>query len=209
MLNVIIKQIIERIRNKEQIKEKTRQDMRRVTKLSKHAIIRVHNEDLEGAKSLIEEARKIISLLADVARNHPDLIYNNLFRAANQEFAEATIFLKLIEKDEWSTLEESEVSPKDYILGIADVIGEFRRVTLDSLRRGNIERGEKCLRVMEEIYISLISIDEAYLLVSNLRRKCDVARKLIEITRGDVTLEVRRNALEKKLSKIEGILKSD
>jgi len=46
-------------------------------------------------------------------------------------------------------------------------------------------------------------MDDAYLLVSGLRRKCDVARHLIEITRGDVTIEARRSALERSILKLE------
>ena len=46
-------------------------------------------------------------------------------------------------------------------------------------------------------------MDEAYMLVSGLRRKCDVARKIIEITRGDITLEVRRKSLENYLREVE------
>jgi predicted translin family RNA/ssDNA-binding protein len=41
------------------------------------------------------------------------------------------------------------------------------------------------------------------MLVPGLRRKCDTARKIIEITRGDVTQEIRRSALEKYLKKFE------
>jgi len=39
-----------------------------------------------------------------------------------------------------------------------------------------------------------------------LRRKGDVARRLIEITRGDITIEVRRTALERSISKLESKL---
>ena len=56
---------------------------------------------------------------------------------------------------------------------------------------------------MDESYIELMAMDEAYMLVPGLRRKCDVARRIIETTRGDVTQEVRREALENRLKKLE------
>jgi predicted translin family RNA/ssDNA-binding protein len=56
---------------------------------------------------------------------------------------------------------------------------------------------------MDEIYIELMAMDEAYMLVPGLRRKCDVARRIIETTRGDVTQEVRRKALENYLKQFE------
>jgi len=41
------------------------------------------------------------------------------------------------------------------------------------------------------------------MLVPGLRRKCDVARRIIETTRGDVTQEVRRKTLEDYLKRFE------
>jgi translin len=86
---------------------------------------------------------------------------------------------------------------------LADVIGEYRRMALDALREGEVEKSEKCLEMMDEIYIELMAMDEAYMLVPGLRRKCDGARKIIEATRGDVTQEIRRNMLEKYLKRFE------
>jgi len=42
--------------------------------------------------------------------------------------------------------------------------------------------------------------------VPGLRRKCDVARRIIETTRGDVTVEVRRSSLERSIKGLEKIL---
>jgi predicted translin family RNA/ssDNA-binding protein len=66
-----------------------------------------------------------------------------------------------------------------------------------------VKASEKCLETMENIYLELTALDDAYVIVNGLRRKCDVARRLIEITRGDITIEVRRNALEYSISKLE------
>jgi predicted translin family RNA/ssDNA-binding protein len=52
---------------------------------------------------------------------------------------------------------------------------------------------------METIYVELINLDEANIVVKGLRRKCDVARHVLEATRGDVTIEVRRTHLENSI----------
>jgi translin len=88
-------------------------------------------------------------------------------------------------------------------LGLADVIGEYRRLALDALREGEAEKGEECLKTMDEVYIELMAMDEACMLVPGLRRKCDIARRIIETTRGDITQEVRRKALENYLKQFE------
>lgn len=56
---------------------------------------------------------------------------------------------------------------------------------------------------MEHIYSELTALDDAYIIINGLRRKGDVARRLIEITRGDITSEVRRSTLEHSISKLE------
>jgi predicted translin family RNA/ssDNA-binding protein len=56
---------------------------------------------------------------------------------------------------------------------------------------------------MDQVFIQLLAIDEAYMLVPGLRHKSDIARRIIETTRGDVTLEIRRKSLEDYLKKFE------
>ncbi len=126
-----------------------------------------------------------------------------MFNAALQEYSEASIFLTLIEDSRFITPKEINVPSVDYVLGLADVVGEYRRSALDALREGDAEKGEKCLEIMDEIYIELMALDEAYMLVPGLRRKCDVARRIIESTRGDITQEVRRKSLEDYLKRFE------
>jgi translin len=119
-----------------------------------------------------------------------------MFSEALQEYAEANIFFTLIKEGRFVTPEEIKVPSIEYTLGLADVIGEYRRLSLDTLREGDVEKGEEYLKLMDEIFIELLELDEAYMHVPGLRRKTDVARKIIEVTRGDITQEVRRKNLE-------------
>ncbi len=128
-----------------------------------------------------------------------------MFSAALQEYSEAAVFLTLASESRFVSPEELNVPSVDYVLGLADVIGEYRRLALDALRVGDAEKGDACLRIMDEIYIELTALDEAYMLVPGLRRKCDVARRIIEATRGDVTQEVRRKSLEDYLKRFERV----
>ena len=178
--------------------------MRKATSQSKQAILRIHQKKFKEAKKLLATTTEAFSRLQDLANDYPDIIYGGgMFSAALQEYAEANIFLKLIEEARFVTPKEINVPAADYVLGLADAIGEYRRLTLDALRKGEVAKGEKCLELMDEIYVELMAMDEAYMLVLGLRRKCDVARKIIEITRGDITQEVRRKALEDYLKRFE------
>jgi translin len=202
-LKIILKEVKKELMQKDEVRENAQQSMRKATSLSKQAILFIHRKRHKEAKKLIETSKEIIFRLQALAKEYPDIIYSGMFSAALQEYAEANIFLGLIQNSRFVTPNEINVPSVDYVLGLADVVGEYRRLTLDALREGNAEKGEECLKTMDEIYIELMAMDEAYMLVPGLRRKCDVARKIIESTRGDVTQEVRRKALENYLKRFE------
>jgi len=202
-LKNILKEIREELKKKETLRENAQKDMRKATSLSKQAILMIHQKRLKEAKKLISKASEIILRLNTASAEYPHMIYGGLFDAALQEYSEANIFLNMVEKAKFVTPEEINVPSIDYVLGLADVIGEYRRMALDALREGKVGKSEKCLKIMDDIYIELMAMDEAYMLVPGLRRKCDNARRIIETTRGDVTQEIRRSMLEKYLKRFE------
>jgi len=202
-LKLILEKIQEKLRKREGVREEVQRDMRRATRLSKQAILFTHQERFEDARKLLEEASRIFTKLREVSKDHPELFHSGLVSAAFEEYTEAHTLLRLIEEDRFIDPEELGVPAISYVLGLGDVVGELRRRALDSIRKGKIEAAEKCLERMEHIYSELTAMDDAYLFISGLRRKCDVARHLIEITRGDVTIEARRSALEHSILKLE------
>ena len=206
-LRTVLRSIRKELKRKEKIREKAQINMRKVTSLSKQAILFLHQKRNQEAKKLIEKAKGIISKLNEIAKEHPDIIHSGLYSVALQEYAEANILLALVNESRFITPAEINMSSVEYVLGLADVIGEYRRLALDALREGNIKKSEECLKVMDEIYTELMAMDEAYMLVPGLRRKCDVARKIIETTRGDVTHEMRRQSLEKYMKRFEQLEK--
>ena len=202
-LKSILKEVKKELTQKDKVRENAQQNMRKATSLSKQAILLMHQKKHEEAKKLIDKAQEIISKLQGLAKEYPEIIYSGMFSAALQEYSEANILLELIQKSRFVTPDEVNAPAVDYVLGLADVIGEYRRLALDALREGDAEKGEQCLKIMDEIYIELMAMDEAYMLVPGLRRKCDIARRIIETTRGDVTQEARRKALENYLKRFE------
>jgi translin len=206
-LKTLLNKIRKELKEKDRVREKAQKDMRKATSLSKQAILLIHQKKLNEAKKLIKKAKEIISRLNDTSTKYPQIVYSGLFNATRQEYSEANIFLNLIQESRFITPEEINMPSVDYVLGLADVIGECRRLALDALREADVEKAEKCLQIMDEIYTELMGMDEAYMLVPGLRRKCDIARRIIETTRGDVTQEARRSSLEKYLKRFEKMTK--
>jgi translin len=198
-----LREVKEELIQKEEVRENAQKNMRKATSLSKQAILLMHQKKFDKAGKSIENAKEIISKLQISAREYPDIIYSGMLSAALQEYAEANVFQGLIKEARFVTPNEINVPALDYVLGLSDVIGEYRRLVLDALREGEVKKGEEGLKIMDESYIELMALDEAYMLVPGLRRKCDMARRIIEATRGDVTQEVRRKALENRLIQLE------
>jgi translin len=208
-LKEILEKIQEELSGRETVREEVHRDMRKATRLSKQAIQVTHQERFDDAKAILKEAKSLFVKLQETAKDHPYLLYSGSVEAAFEEHAEAHILLTLIQEDRFASPKEIDVPLTPYVLSLGDVIGELRRRTLDLIRRGNVEEAEKTLERMEHIYSELTALDEAYIIIKGLRRKGDVARRLIEITRGDITSEARRSALERSLSKLEQTIKKE
>ena len=191
------------------MRENVQRDMRKATRLSKQAIQVTHQERFDDAKAMLEEANVLFLKLRETAKNYPYLLYSGSVGAAFEENAEAHILLTLIQDDQFPSPNEIDVPATPYVLSLGDVIGELRRRALNLMRKGNVEQAEKCLELMEQIYSELTALDDAYIIIKGLRRKGDVARHLIEITRGDITIEVRRSALEHSILSLEKKLEKE
>ena len=87
-------------------------------------------------------------------------------------------------------------------MGMADTIGELRRFSLESLRRGDTPSAERFLDIMEELFLVMMRFDYPDAIVS-IRRKQDIARSVLEKTRGDVSLAVSIERLHTRLNDLE------
>jgi translin len=85
-----------------------------------------------------------------------------------------------------------------YLMGFADSIGELRRFSLEALRAGNVESANKYLEMMEDMFIVLMRFDYPDALVA-IRRKQDIARSVLEKTRGEVAVAINSMRLQDRI----------
>jgi translin len=175
---------------------------RTATRLSDWAIIQVHRKDWRTAKLNLEQASDALKKMREAARGYPALIHSGSALIALQEFVEAKALLKLASEGQLPFLRELNVNTTAYLLGLLDAIGEMRRMALDQIREGKSREAEKTVAIMENLYEDLLSIDHTSILPT-FRRKMDVARRLIESTRGDVVTDLRRISLEEAIKNLE------
>lgn len=202
-LRKILGRIEDEAENREGFKDELYEAMRKATRFSKQAILALHRGEPRKSAKLLKDAKKLFSKLDEIPLVQGELAYSGIVDSAFQEYAEAHIFLNLTENGGFVDPQKIHVPSTSYLLGLADVVGELRRKTLDSLRRGDLKTAEKGLEHMELIHDELMGLEKALQFVHELRRKTDVARRVIEATRGDVAMEVRRDSLERSIKRLE------
>jgi len=93
-----------------------------------------------------------------------------------------------------------------YLMGVGDVIGEFRRFCLDALRNQQLSEATRYLDTMEELYEIIINLNYPDKVLP-LRRKQDIARALIEKTRSELVFAMSENNLVENISELKSDLK--
>ena len=182
---------------------------RQLTRACSLAIRAVHRDDADTMKTHLEEARQLADTLRSSLAQFPDLFYAGYTQDALKEFVEANVTCSLIRNEPLQTPEDLLVEPSTYLNGLAEVVGELRRRTLDILRHGYSTEAERLLGYMDEIYSVLVTMDYPDAITNGLRRQTDLARGIIEKTRGDITFSLRGEHLEKSIGKLIDQLNSD
>ncbi|MEM1514655.1 MAG: haloacid dehalogenase [Candidatus Bathyarchaeia archaeon] len=206
-LTKFLDEIRENLLKKDEMLQEIQSLVRKTTRLAKQAIFLLHRNMTAEAENLLNEAGTNVNKLIGMMGSYPEICIG-LIEISLQEYAEAKIFFEIIRKGTFISPRDVGVPGEFYLLGLADVIGELRRRSLDLMRKDDVKAAEECLNLMETIYNELIRHDELQALIPGLRRKCDIARRIIEATRGDITMESRRVILNNTMRELQRILES-
>jgi translin len=164
-----------------------------------NAIRALHRYETEAAAALLAEAQGHVDDARSSLVEHPDMLYAGFVHDAEKELAEARITFALITDAPFPSPEELDLSPAAFLKGMAEAIGETRRHILDLMRRGELKRCEQLLGAVDDMYYVLVSMDYPDGITLGLRRLTDVARSIIERTRGDFTTSTVQSALRDAL----------
>jgi translin len=150
----------------------------------------------------VRQAGEIVAATrADLLESHPGIYWAGYVQDAQKEYAEANITYAVIFGDEIPAANELNVEPAAYLNGLGEAAGEMRRYILDIIRHGQIEKCERVLGIMEDIYSLLVTVDYPDAITDGLRRTTDMVRGVLERTRGDVTFALQQRQLTSALSK--------
>ena len=137
----------------------------------------------------MDEARAALDEGLAAVAEHPDIRFAGYLQDAQKEYAEARLTEVIVDGGrEVPNPDALGVEDAPYLNGMAEAIGEARRRVLDLLRAGRVDDGDAVLAAMEDLYAVLVTMDYPDAITGNLRRATDVARSLIEKTRGDLAV---------------------
>ena len=152
-----------------------------VLTLSKRAIFAVHRGDLPGAMQGLQEARLAIKEIKVLIQKTSRLAQEGSWRAAQEEFAEASLVMQYVTHHQVGRVREISDDPDLFLGALSDMTGELTRraVLLASERQDDEVR--RIFHDVREAVDFLLQMD----LTGSLRTKVDQAkqnlRKLEEI----------------------------
>jgi len=163
---------------------------RDVIRLSGWIINAIHRGSLEEAKQYLNELEKAVKEFLAHAKSDNYLFYSGLVDSTLAEYVEAVILYKLVTGEGLPGPNELGVTEISYLQGLGDVVGELRRLALDFMRVDRLEEAELMLELMEVIYNELRGLEYPDALIPGVKRKVDVARRLIDDTKA-LLIEVK------------------
>jgi translin len=184
-------------------REKLIKGTRDVVMLCSKSIVAMHHSQLEDAKSKMDQAKGML----EEFRRYAGQDLDRYIEVAEQELVEAYALKSVMDDKPMPSMGELGVTGESYLTGLLDCVGEIKRLVYDRMRSGKAKDAERLFATMEEIYNAIYPFAVYDNIVSGLRKKLDVARKLIEDIRATVTEESRRKALIEAIDGLEKVSK--
>lgn len=198
-LEKVVAKIEAELDEKDQVREVALKASRAIVRLSGTMLRGLHRGQKADAELpvLKDEVTRLQSLLTD----HPELEQAGYVESAFQEYSEVGLVMSMLENGDVPSPEELGIGSVPYLLGLGDSVGELRRFCLEELKEGRVKNANAYLDMMEDILTALLRFDYPDAIVP-LRHKQDVARSLLEKTRGEVAVATSASTLHGKLEEV-------
>lgn len=168
--------LAERIRSRDRLFEEARQ----VRRQAQDAMRRFH-----AGEDPVRELRALIPRVRRLQREGEGA--EGIVADALQEYAEARFLAAVVHGLPLPSLRELEVPVEVYLTGLGDLVGEVRRLAVAALGQEDLVGAERLLELMEALLHALLRFEAPRGIIA-IKPKQDVARSLLERTRGEIAL---------------------
>lgn len=180
-------------------RDRVLKESRDVISASSRAIIDVHTGRLKEGERELARAKALLRKL----KGSSDGSVARYIISPEAEVVEAAAVVSLAKGKAVPSREALGASPEAYLLGLLDTVGELKRLVLDSILRRQTARAGEYFHVMEELYSVCSPLAVYDHVVNGVRRKIDVARMLVEDTRGLLAEELGRESVSGSIARLE------
>jgi len=198
-LGTTVAPLRKRLEARHEAREQALAASRDAIRAAANAIRAVHRGEQDRAAALLSGAREHLATAVRVSQPHPEVRHAGFVADAAKEVAEAELTRAALSGAQLPGPDEIAVDDVAWLHGLAETVGELRRASLDRVRSGDLDAGERYLDLMQEILSALATIDVPDGLSRGLRRATDAARAITERTRGDLTTAVGQRDLRRAL----------
>ena len=202
-LDTIVEGIRAELEAKSTVRDMALQRSRALIRHCANAIRAAHRGDFEDSEALLATTREAAHELMDGVEDYPDLDYAGYTRDALKEYVEAQVVYAFITDGTLLSHMELGVEGSVYLKGLAEAASEMRRHALDLMRQNRLDRAEQMLRIMDDVYSQLITVDFPDAITGGLRRTTDMLRGVVQRTRGDLTTAIRQEMMRQALQDFE------
>ncbi len=180
-------------------RDRVLKESRDVISACSRAIISVHTGKLKDAERELSKAKSLLGTL----KKSSDGSVSRYLVSPETEVVEASTVIALAQGKRIPSMDALAASPEAYLLGLLDAVGELKRLVLDSILQRKPANAKRYFEVMEELYSACSPLAVYDHVVNGARRKIDVARMLVEDTRGLLAEEIGRESVSSSMAKLE------
>jgi len=202
-LTSIVEQAREELAATNRVRDVTLRRSRELIRYCAHSIRASHRAEFDNASRLLATARDAAAEMVADLQGFPNLYHTGYTQDALKELAEAHVTFAWIMGQPLPDPAELGVPHATYLKGVGEAVAEMRRHVLDLIRQDRVAEGEPFLRLMDEAYSLLMTLDFPDAITKGLRRISDMVRGVVERTRGDLTVAMRQERLQESLQAFE------
>jgi translin len=180
-------------------RDRVLKDSRDVISACSRTIIYVHTRKVKEAERELANAKSLLGSL----KNASDSAASRYIISPEAEFVEASAVVAMAKGKPIPSIEDLGASPEAYLLGLLDTVGELKRLVLDSIMQRKLAKAKQYFEVMQELYSACSPLAVYDHVVNGARRKIDVARMLVEDTRGLLAEEMGRDSVSASMARLE------
>ncbi len=150
---------------------------RKVLQNSKKSIYALHRGDVKGAKSLLDDVKKLISSAEVIISKDHHLAGVGAYSDALEEFVEASCYFGYVKDKKIPTHSDLKVDADVYLPGLCDLVGELVRKAINAAIKNDFKTALEIRDFVQAVYEELMMFDFRN---SPVRKKFDSIKYSLE-----------------------------